>query len=94
MKTENRNTVLETILVKLNPSDLVSRENRQLIIARIEKLREQTGLNHRQFGDRVRQEIVGLRDWLTGTRDLTVETLSDICCIFGITLGDLVVEHG
>ena len=47
MKTENRNTLLETILVKLNPSDLVSRENRQLVIARIERLREQTGMNHR-----------------------------------------------
>jgi hypothetical protein len=94
MKTENRNTLLETILVKLNPSDLVSRENRQLVISRIEKLREQTGLNHRQFGDRVRQDIVSLRNWLAGTCDLTVETLTDICCILGITLGDLVVERG
>jgi DNA-binding transcriptional regulator YiaG len=93
MKTENRNTMLETILVKLNPADLVSRENRQLIIARIENLREQTGLNHRQFGDSIRQEIASLRTWLAGTRDLTVETLADICCIFGITLGDLVIER-
>ena len=93
MKTENRNSLLETILVKLNPADLVSRENRQLIIMRIEKLREQTGLNHRQFGDGIRQEITGLRTWLAGTRDLTVETLADICCIFGITLGDLVIER-
>ena len=94
MKTENRTTLLETILVRLNPSDLVSRENRQLIIARIENFREQTGLNHRQFGDRMRQEIVGLRSWLAGTCDLTVETLADICFIFGLTLGDLVMERG
>lgn len=94
MKTENRHTLLETILVKLNPSDLVSRDNRQLIIARIEKMREQTGLNHRQFGDRIRQDITSLRTWLAGTCDLTVETLTDICCIFGITLGDLVLERG
>jgi len=93
MKAENRNTLLETILVKLNPSDLVSRENRQLVIMRIERLREQTGMNHRQFGDRIRQEIVGLRNWLGGTRDLTVETLTDICLILGISLGDLVLER-
>jgi hypothetical protein len=63
MKAENRNTLLEIILVKLNPSDLVSRENRQLVISRIEKLREQTGMNHLQFGNRIKQEIVDLRLW-------------------------------
>jgi DNA-binding Xre family transcriptional regulator len=92
MKKENSNSFLDVLLTKLKPSDLTSRENRQLLIARVDRLLHQTGWSQQQFGSRMRSEIHAVRAWLSDTHELTMETLTDICRIFQLTLGDLVTE--
>jgi DNA-binding Xre family transcriptional regulator len=92
MKTENQSTLLERILDKLRPSDLQSQEHRLAIKARVEHILSETGLTAAELSSRIRNEIHTLRAWLSGTRDLTVESLSEFCQLLHISLGDLVLE--
>jgi len=92
MKTVNYPSFLERILDKLRPADLHTKENRLAIKARVEHLLAETGLTTTELGSRIRREIGDLRSWLSGTRDLTVETLNELCLSLHISLGDLVLE--
>jgi DNA-binding Xre family transcriptional regulator len=92
METANNPTFLDRILDKLRPADLHTQENRLAIKARVELLLTETGLTKAEMGSRIRRDIVSLRSWLSGTRDLTVETLQELCLSLHISLGDLVME--
>lgn len=92
METANNSTFLGLILDKLRPGDLNIQENRSAIKARVELLLVETGLTKAELGFRIRREMVTLRSWLSGTRDLTVETLQELCLSLHISLGDLVLE--
>ena len=92
MKTETTSTFLERILDKLRPADLQLSEHRLALKARVDHLIVETGLGPKEFGARIRSEMTALRTWLAGTRDLTIETLTEFCLMLNITLGDLVVE--
>jgi DNA-binding Xre family transcriptional regulator len=93
MKTDNRQSLLDTLLNKLKPADLLSRENRELITGRIENLMQQTGWSRKQFAEKMKLELNSVRAWLSGTRDLTMETLTEICSLLGISIGDLLLEQ-
>jgi len=93
MKTGNGLTFLGRLLDKVCPGDLLRSEHRLALGARIEHLLAETGLNRLQFGNHIRLEINELRGWLSGTRDLTLETLTEICGLFYISIGDLVSEQ-
>ena len=92
METANNSTFLDRILDKLRPADLHAKENRLAIKTRVELLLVETGLTKAEMGSRIRRDIVSLRSWLSGTRDLTVETLQELCLSLHISLGDLVLE--
>lgn len=92
MNTENKSTFLDRILDKLRPSDLQTPESRLAIKARVENILAETGLTAAELGSRIRKDILSLRTWLSGTRDLTVETLQEFCQSLHISLGDLVLE--
>lgn len=94
MRTENGLTFLGRLLDKVCAADLLHKENRLALGARIEHLLAETGLNRLQFGNHMRVEMNELRGWLSGTRDLTLETLTEICALFQISVGDLVAEQG
>jgi DNA-binding Xre family transcriptional regulator len=91
METTNYPTFLDQILGKLRPVDLHIKENRLVIKARVEHLLTETGLTKAEMGSRIRREMVTLRSWLSGTRNLTVETLQELCAALHISLGDLVL---
>lgn len=92
MKTEIQSKFLDRILDKLRPSDLESKENRLAVKARVEHILAETGLTAAELGSRIRKEMHSLRTWLSGTRDLTVESLNEFCLSLHISLGDLVLE--
>jgi len=92
MKTANYTSLLGQILDKLRPVDLHNKENRLAIKLRVEHLLAETGLTKAELGSGIRREIVALRAWLSGTKDLTVETLHELCLSLHISLGDLVLE--
>lgn len=92
METANYPSFLDRILDKLRPGDLNLKENRLAIKARVESLLIETGLTKAEMGFRIRRDMVTLRSWLEGTRDLTVETLQELCSSLHISLGDLVME--
>jgi hypothetical protein len=92
MKTENSLTFLGRLLEKVRPVDLLHSEHRLALGARVEHLLAETGLNRLQFGNHIRKELDELRGWLSGTRDLTVEALTEICVLLHISLGELVTE--
>jgi hypothetical protein len=94
MRTDNSLTFLGRLLDKVRPADLLHGEHRLALSARIEHLLTETGLNRLQFGNRIRAELNELRGWLSGSRDLTLETLTEICGLFHISIGDLVAEQG
>ncbi|MBD1365151.1 helix-turn-helix transcriptional regulator [Mucilaginibacter sp. ZT4R22] len=93
MKTGNGLTFLGRLLDKVCAADLLHSEHRLALGARIEHLLAETGLNRMQFGNHIRVEMNELRGWLSGTRDLTLETLTEICALFHISIGDLVTEQ-
>lgn len=92
MKTENSLSFLGRLLDKVRPADLLQSEHRLALRARIEHLLTETGLDRLQFGNHIRAELNELRGWLSGTRDLTLEALTEICALFHISIGDLVTE--
>ena len=92
METANYPTFLERILDKLSPVDLQVKENRLAIKARVEALLAETGLTKMELGSRIRKDIGSLRSWLSGTRNLTVDMLNELCVSMHISLGDLVLE--
>ena len=94
MKTGNGVTLLGRLLDRVCAADLRHSENRLALGTRIEHLLAETGLNGLQFGNHIRAEMNELRVWLSGTRDLTLETLTEICHLFHISIGDLVTEQG
>ncbi|MCQ6959172.1 helix-turn-helix domain-containing protein [Mucilaginibacter aquariorum] len=93
MNTENSMTFLGRLLDQLRPADLLQSEQRSALSVRIEQLLAETGLNRSQFGNHIRVEMNELRVWLSGTRDLTLERLTEICRLFHISIGDLVAEQ-
>jgi len=93
MKTGNGLTFLGRLLDKVCAADLLHTEHRLALGARIEHLLAETGWNRLQFGDHIRAEMNELRGWLSGTRDLTLEALTEICALFHISIGDLVTEQ-
>jgi DNA-binding Xre family transcriptional regulator len=92
MKTETQSNFLDRILDKLRPADLQSQEHRLAIKTRVEYILAETGLTATELGARIRKDMHSLRTWLSGTRDLTVETLQEFCQSLHISLGDLVLE--
>jgi len=92
MNTENKSTFLDRILDKLRPSDLQTQESRLAIKNRVEHILAETGLTAAELGSRIRKDVHSLRTWLSGTRDLTVETLQEFCQSLHISLGDLILE--
>jgi hypothetical protein len=92
MKTENA-TLLGRLLDRVRPADLLDSEHRLALRSRVEQVIEETGLNRYQFGARIRSELCELRTWLSDTRELTIETLTEICTMLHISLGDLVAEQ-
>ena len=92
METTNNSSFLDQILDKLRPVDLHISETKSTIKARVEHLLTETGLTTRELGTSIRKDIGTLRSWLSGTRDLTVETLQELCLSLHISLGDLVLE--
>ena len=92
METTNNSSFLNQILDKLRPADLHINETKLTIKARVEHLLTETGLTTRELGSSIRGDISALRSWLSGTRDLTVETLQELCLSLHISLGDLVLE--
>jgi DNA-binding Xre family transcriptional regulator len=93
MKTGNSLTFLGRLLDKVCAADLLQKEHRFALGARIEHLLTETGLNRLQFGNHIRSEINELRNWLSGTRGLTLEALTEICALLHISLGELVNEQ-
>ena len=92
MKTENV-TLLGRLLDKVRPSDLLHFEHRLALRSRVDQVIAESGLNRYQFGARIRSELCELRTWLSDTRELTIESLTEICGMLHITLGDLVSEQ-
>jgi DNA-binding Xre family transcriptional regulator len=87
-----QSSLLTAILSKLSPADISLKENRLLIAERIEKLMRQNRWSRRHFAILMRREIQPLRAWFGNSYTLTLETITDICQILQISLGDLVAE--
>ncbi|OCX54356.1 hypothetical protein BEL04_08855 [Mucilaginibacter sp. PPCGB 2223] len=92
MKTEKTSALLVRIVAQLRPKDLLLSEHRAALRERIETLRHEKGWDNLQFGKSIKAELNELRHWLSGARELTTETLTEICGIFYISIGDLVHE--
>ena len=93
MKTGNSLPFLGRLLDKVCAADLLHREHRLAFGTHIEYFLIETGWNRMQFGNHVRAEMNELRGWLSGTRDLTLEALTEICALLHISIGDLVTEQ-
>lgn len=92
MRTEKTSALLVRVVAQLRPNDLLLHEHRSALRDRIESLRLEKGWNRLQFGRYIRMEMNELRQWLSGTRDLTTESLAEICGLFHISIGHLVQE--
>jgi DNA-binding Xre family transcriptional regulator len=90
--TEDRNSLLSVILSKFSPADINLKENRTLIAERIEKLLHQNSWSRRHFAVLMRREVRPLRIWLGNTYSHTSESLTELCRLLNISLGDLVAE--
>jgi transcriptional regulator with XRE-family HTH domain len=84
--TNNDFNIIDEILNSVSPQEEYHIEQKMLLAARIDKLREGKGWNKVQFAKAMNKKPSEITKWLSGTHNFTLDTLLDIQNIFSIDL--------
>ncbi len=86
MRKREKSKVLEGMLASMDEVSLRQTENRMTIAASIADRITACGMTQAEFAQRMGRATSEISDWLSGTRNFTVNTLSEIECALGIRL--------
>lgn len=78
--------VLARIAATQNPEALARTRNRMLIAMKISLALEEKGMNQKSFAEMMGKTESEISEWLSGDRNFTIDTLTDISQKLGITL--------
>jgi transcriptional regulator with XRE-family HTH domain len=79
---------LSEILSNLDERELLRTENRMLIAVKISKALKQKKISQKQFAGKMGKSTTVISEWLSGDRNFTIDTLTDIGDMLGIKLLD------
>jgi transcriptional regulator with XRE-family HTH domain len=87
MKPLNSNTsLLDQLLDSITPTEQHRTDNRMLIAARIDDVMQEKNISQTDLAKRLKKHHSVITQWLSGTQNFTLDTLSDIENVLGINL--------
>lgn len=88
MKTKKAAGVLGRMLANIDELSLAKTRNRMLIAAKIADAMHNNKMNQKQFALKMGKTESEVSEWLSGDRNFTVDTLTEISHVLGISLFD------
>lgn len=88
MKTNKAAGVLGRMLANIDELSLAKTRNRMLIAAKIADAMRYNNLNQKQFAQKMGKTESEISEWLSGDRNFTMDTLTEIGHVLGISLFD------
>ena len=87
--TKRRATgALANLMANINPTSLEKTRNKMLLAAKIADAMRSRGLSQKQMATEMDKTESEISEWLSGDRNFTVDTLTEIEGFFGIRLLD------
>ncbi len=83
--------VLGELLANIDPKELARTRKRMMLAAKIEEAMKKRGFNQKQFALLMGKSEAVISEWLSGDRNFTVDTLTDIEEILDIQLINVTV---
>lgn len=88
MKTKKATGVLGRMLANIDELSLAKTRNRMLIAAKIADAMRNSKMNQKQFAQKMGKTESEISEWLSGDRNFTMDTLTEIGHVLGISLFD------
>lgn len=86
MKTKKATGVLGRMLANIDELSLAKTRNRMLIAAKIADAMHSNKMNQKQLAQKMGKTESEISEWLSGDRNFTVDTLTEIGHILGVSL--------
>lgn len=88
VKVEKATGVLEELLANIDEKELAKIRKRMMLAAKIEEAMKRCGYNKTQFAHLMKKSPTVISEWLSGDRNFTTDTLTDIEEALGVRLID------
>lgn len=85
MKTKKATGVLGKMFANIDELSLAKTQNRMLIAAKIADAMRSNKMNQKQFAQKVGKTESEVSEWLSGDRNFTIDTLTEIGHILGVS---------
>ncbi len=92
MKTNGRSRVLDRIMSKMSPEGLAKTKNRMLIASKIVNAMKRQGVTQKALAQKMGKQESEISEWLSGDRNFTIDTMTEICLALSINLLDTTIE--
>lgn len=91
VKTKEATGVLGELLANIDERELAKTRKRMMLAAKIEEAMKRCGYNQMQFARLMKKSPTVISEWLSGERNFTTDTLTEIEYALGIRLLDVSV---
>lgn len=89
--TGKSSKVIADILAQIDEKELARIRRRMMLAAKIEEAMKRKGYNQRRFAKMMGKSPTVISEWLSGDRNFTVDTLTDIEEVLGVQLLDVTI---
>ncbi len=86
MRKRKKSVVLESMLSNIDEASLHKAENRLSVAKSIADQIAAHGITQKEFALKMHRPTSEISEWLSGSRNFTINTLSEIECVLGIRL--------
>lgn len=83
--------VIADILAQIDEKELARTRRRMMLAAKIEEAMKRKGYNQRRFAKMMDKSPTVISEWLSGDRNFTIDTLTDIEEVLGVHLLDVTI---
>ena len=88
IKSKKANGVLGQLLAKIDRTELEKTSNRMLVAAKIGNALQQKKITQKKFAKIMSRSESEISEWLSGDRNFTIDTLTEISMALNISLLD------
>lgn len=85
--------LLKGLLRGISPEEKAKMQTKMLLAAKIADLIEAKGYNKSGFAEALGKKPSEISKWLSGTQNFTVDTLTEIAGVLGVSLNELFIEE-
>lgn len=88
MKIRNASGVLGRMLANMDELSLAKTRNRMMVAAKIADAMNDSGMNRKQLAQKMGKTESEISEWLSGDRNITLDTLTEIEYMLNVSLLD------